>query len=230
MPWSTIQPARGEPRMNLGGVSGEEWLDRGAGLTEQLRLEGLLPPVGDEREWEPEDMGRYYFRLAAIIGQVSGRYMQRKGRRGKMSPPETFLTRHVGYPDMDGLLAALENNLPHVVERLTNRISADGWRAFLATVGRSNARALYEYLAQDTGASNWEGAAEDLAPILVGATYVVGGIEKSVALARYFARKLSVEEQPGPAWAGMMKNPDFCPLPSFRERIQTEIRLVRRLR
>ena len=96
---------------------------------------------------------------------------------------------------MEKLLASLGHGLPQVADRLINQISADGWKAFLNTVIRANAKALYKYLAKEASGGSWEVAAEDLSPLRVGDRQIVSGSQKSEAIAEHFAAKLKATAQ-----------------------------------
>ena len=65
----------------------------------------------------------------------------------EIDPLEDFLRRNVEHREMEYLLTAIEQGGDYHVERLMRRISADGWRQFLASVNKRDTRAFFAYLA-----------------------------------------------------------------------------------
>ena len=62
-----------------------------------------------------------------------------------------YLRRHAHHPEMDAPLEALEQRDMREADRCMRRSSADGWRAYLSAVRRSDTRAFFAYLARAEG-------------------------------------------------------------------------------
>ena len=196
VPWERQKVVRRIERLEIEGLTQEDWLARNARLEEQLVGEGLLP-AGDVRDLVPANQDHYYFRLEAIVKEIFS-----SGRRShcpplQPSPLQQFLLRNERRPETDDLLAALELDLRKTVAELMDRIRQDGWHQSLGKVGRNNTKSLFRYLAKEFGDTQWDVTVEDLAPIKVWDKIILGGWGQSEAIADYFESRLSVPKIEG---------------------------------
>ena len=85
-----------------------------------------------------------------LRGVFTGHFaIQREPMR--KSPMDLFMRRHSGHPLVKDLRHALLTEDDAWMETIENKIQVCGWRAFLASMSRSNARALYSCLAKAEG-------------------------------------------------------------------------------
>ena len=115
------------------------------------------------------------------------------------------------------LLAALENDLPKVADRLIDRISTVGRTNFLDKAVRSIIKVPYRYEAERKTGPVRAATAGELAPVVGKVRVSPEGEEKSGAIALYLKSRLSVQISRDPdAEGGNLAYLDRLPLPPFR--------------
>ena len=119
--------------------------------TQRIRVDNLTEEVWEERDREvgtrlrallPEDVlnqpvvniHRFCQKVTEAIRVTFREERQRPKLITDKDPFEHFLLMHIQHPEMDGLLAALENGDEQRSERYMCRISSDGWRKYLKSV------------------------------------------------------------------------------------------------
>ena len=135
---------------------------------------------------DPTNVDRYYNKVESIVNEVSDCYWKKQWARTEEDPSRTFLLRNSGYSDMDRFLAAPENDLSTLAGELIGHVIWDGLKAFLVSADRADTRALYKYLAMESGQSGSGAPSGELAALLVNGRYITGGFGRGESLTDLF--------------------------------------------
>ena len=133
-------------------ITDEEWTDY------QENLGQVLCEVSEylSKMQEENNVDNYYMKIDSLLrGTLTEHFVAQKEPKER-GPLQVFLKRHSAHPEIGELRYAIITNDDEWMERLVNRIEADGWREFQATLSRSNISALYSYLARAEGRGEWD--------------------------------------------------------------------------
>ena len=123
-------------RIRVEDFSEEKWQQRDGELEKAIR-ERIKPEQITEAITNVE---RFHEDLAKTIRAVFKEEMKLPRKARSVDPFEHFLLANIGHPEMDRLLTAVEQKNEQTVDKLMRRIGADGWRAYLKSVNKNDAR------------------------------------------------------------------------------------------
>ena len=202
-----------------------DWQLKDAQLGDALKR---LDPTST-RPYPHGNVSKYYNGIIRAIRGVFHEEFRRPKRPEERDPLESCLQRNIRHPEMEYLLAAIEQGDDYHVKKLMRRISADGWKNFLRNVNRRDTRAFFAYLAKMEGRKECGFVPADTTPLLDDkGCEVVANRDKVSLLTETFRRKFAAPIVNNPALPAT--EPNHCPLPPFRERIQdqfTPVRLIK---
>ena len=182
-------------------------------MTEALESAG--PAL--EREYLNHNLDNYR-RVEKEIRQVFSKHLKRPKIRNRADPLGEFPAEHLVSPPMDELLDSIEQRRPEDIDRLLRRISAEGWRKYLATASRSNARSLFAFLAKAECRRIWGYVPADSLSMAHEPRTILGSRNKCEHIAQTFCAALSAQSVIEPELQD--ENPDCHLLPPFRGHIQ----------
>ena len=209
-------------RIRIGGLSDEEWQERGESLREimekQLPLGTLGQPV--------RNIHRYYGSIQNAIKKAFARESRTPKKTKEVDPFEHFLLANATHPRMGELLAAIETDAREESDHLINRISADGWRDHLKAVNISDTRSLFAFLTKSEGRIPWGFVPADAAPLLnARGEAVVSQQAKVGEFTRAVRERFTAPPSEGERLPRVNCRPD-CPPRTEQDRELMPIRLV----
>ena len=74
-----------------------------------------------------------------------------KAQPQEQSPFQLFCKRNIDHPDCPILISAMKEQRVHQADEVMRQMSRDGWRKYLASVSRTDARPILRYLAKADG-------------------------------------------------------------------------------
>ena len=127
---------------------------------------------------ETNNVDHFYNKVESSLKKTLSQYYSTLKRKKDISPLKLFLESHSAHPQINELKAALKNKNKLDIDKLLNKIGADGWKEFLSKTTRSNTSAFFTYLAKADGRKTWGITPSDSSPLLVNGQIVIDEEEK----------------------------------------------------
>ena len=155
-PRALARPTPNAQRLLVEKLAAEQWEEKNMILQEEQEKLGFLDgkrfqaETGRERGYR-RNLDRRYHQLEQPLNRVlRGQFVAHR-RPVSECPLKSFMARHAQHPDIDRLKQALQEGHRETADAFIGRMGADGWRAFLSPVGRTDTRATFRHLAKAEG-------------------------------------------------------------------------------
>ena len=192
-------------------LTDEDWEQRNADLQDEI--ERVWPK--SQLEAPLKDPAQLYKVIVECLNRVFHRERKPAKPPRHTDPFERFLLQNICHPEMAKLLTAMEEGNALESDKYIRRIGADGWRKYLQSIKRHDARALFAYLAKSEGRKQKGFVPADASPMIdQQGCLIVSPKERVQLITRTFRKRFAAPAVINPALPA--SDPNNVPLKLFR--------------